>query len=121
MSKEKTSILDITPVLENDVTINTGKDGVYTLSFPAIRRHSLLHFMSRWSKYKYMELDNYGTEVIKQIDGTRTVEEIIHNLSSSFIGQEDFAARIIMFISGLKQHGALKYVIPHKKKTIPQQ
>lgn len=120
MSKEKTSILDITPVLEDDVIIIEGKDGAYTLSFPSIRKHSLLRFLSKWSKRKYMELDTNGTEVVKQIDGIRTVERIINNLSESFAGQEEYAARIIMFISGLRKHGALKYIIYQSNDELQQ-
>lgn len=116
MGKEKTSILDVVPVLEKDVKITIGEEGVYTLSFPALREGSILSFMRRFSKNKFMELDQQGTEVVKQIDGKRNVEEIIRNLSDYFEHKDDYAARIVMFISGLKANGAIKYTVPTRKE-----
>lgn len=114
MVKEKINILDVIPVIENDVKITIGKEGTYILSFPALRNRKLPKFISRFIKNKHLELDEKGTEVIKLIDGKLKIEEIIQTLSVYFECKNEYAARIIMFISGLKAQGAIKYIIKGK-------
>lgn len=111
MDTYKTNILDVIPALHEDVFINKGKEGEYTLSFPALRNKGFLGFLSRWSKTKHIELDKTGSEVIRQIDGKRNIEEIIKNMSGYFECKDNYAERIIMFISGLRAQGAIKYMI----------
>lgn len=114
MKSNKTNILDVIPVIYDDVIINKGKEGEYTLSFPSLRNRGILGFASKWSKKKYLELDKTGSEVFRHIDGKRNIEEIIRSLSGYFKHTDDYAARIIMFISGLKSQGAVKYIISDK-------
>lgn len=114
MNTEKTNILDVIPVLHEDVTINQGKEGEITLSFPSLRNNGVLGFLSKWSKRKYIELDKTGSEVIRQIDGKRNIEEIIKNLSGYFEYKDNYAERIVMFISGLRAQGAIKYMVADK-------
>lgn len=118
MSKDKINILDVIPVIYEDVIMKEEKEGEITLSFPSLRNSGLLGFLGRWSKRKYIELDRTGTEVIRQIDGKRRMEDIIRALSGYFEHKDDYAARIIMFISGLKSQGAIKYIISDKKKSM---
>lgn len=114
MVTEKTNILDVIPALHEDVNVNKGKEGELTLSFPALRKKGFWGFISKWSKTKHIELDMTGSEVVKQIDGKRNIEEIIAAMSAYFECKDNYAERIIMFISGLKAQGAIKYMAAHK-------
>lgn len=116
MDTEKTNILDVIPALREDVTINQGKEGEITLSFPALRNNGFLGFLSKWSKKKYIELDKTGSEVIKHIDGKKKLEEIIKNLSGYFEYKDNYAERIVMFVSGLRAQGAIKYMVADKNR-----
>lgn len=98
--KEKVSILDTVPVVCPDVTTRHHEE-IAEISFPSLRNARLQKVFGRLCRKSYATFDMHGTFVWGLIDGQRTVEEIIHLSAAHFEGEEDYARRIVTFISSL--------------------
>lgn len=111
-SKDKVNILDVIPLRKDNISTSIAEDGKVTLG--------ILRFKSKWiNKYFmpksisseiYVQLDMYGSEVWKMLDGKRSISEIIEVVQLVFPNEDGLDERIITYLYRLKHDKLIDFV-----------
>lgn len=112
MAKGKTNLLDVIPFASEHLT--TIKEGdLSVVTFPRFPNTFLQKLFARYAKSEqiHIRFDRYGSAVWDAIDGKRSVKEICEELSELFASEEDYEARILLFVTQLREKGFIKYKI----------
>lgn len=113
VKKEKTNLLDVIPFRRSHIT--TGLEGdCIVIAFPRFR----FKWMRRWLLPKgmspdiHVRLEEHGTAVFEQIDGQRTVREIIEKLAVHFHGEANYESRVTTYLYQLQKDRFIGFRLP---------
>ncbi len=110
-ASDKINILNVVPCLRDHISLYIKEDNKARLGIRRFKNkwfHE--HFMlKRLPREISVNFDAYGTEVLKLIDGVRTVQSIV----ADFPDKEtpDYEERIIRFIRQLEKDKLIDYLI----------
>lgn len=113
ISTAKVNLLDVIPVRNR--RIKTLWKGEYiVLAFPRFKHRWMERYLlpKRLSPDIHVTLEERGTAVWQQIDGVRTVDEIIMALAGHFEGEEDYASRVAVYLMQLQKDGFISFKMP---------
>lgn len=102
----KVSLLDAVPVRCGHITTEWEGECV-VLAYPRFKYEWMRRFLlpKGMSPDIRVTLEEHGTAVWNQIDGQRTVQEIISRLAGHFEGVEDYTSRITTYVMQLRKDG----------------
>lgn len=106
MSDDRNDILKMVPVVNNHIGTIFNDNNLITITYPRYTKNWQIRFLlpkGRKNEIK-LDFDANGSAVWKQIDGKRTVGEILSNLQEIASNQEQFSNRVIIFLQSLVQN-----------------
>lgn len=107
----KTSLLDTVPVHSTKVWTEQAPDGCLVLVYHRFPHAWIRKLLGRWlSPQIRVPLEQFGSEVWGMIDGKRTTEEVIREVSLLHPEEEHFPQRLAMYISRLHQDGFINLI-----------
>lgn len=106
---EKVSLLDAIPVRCSHITTEWEGDCA-VIAFPRFKYEWMRRILlpKRMSPDIHVRLEEHGTAVWNQIDGQRTVKQIISQLAEHFHPEENYASRVTTYIMQLQKDGFIK-------------
>lgn len=108
-TKEKVNLLDVVPVQCGHITTEwEGEKAI--LAFPRFKYEWMRRFLlpKGMSPDIHVTLEEHGTAVWRLIDGQRTVQEIISQLTEYFPDEKDYPPRIATYIMQLEKDGFIQ-------------
>ena len=104
--EERVSLLDTVPVHASHVWTEVGEDGCLTLAYNRFPKPWMAKVFARWyDPVIHVPLEQFGSEIWQLIDGKRTAEEVIRQVSLSHPDEENLPQRIALYLSKLHQDG----------------
>lgn len=111
--KDKISLLDAIPTHAPHVWTEQAPDGCLVLVYQRFPKEWLAKLFSRWySPLIHVPLEQFGSEVWQLMDGVRTTEEVIHEVSMRHPDEEYFPQRLALYISRLHLDGFIELRAP---------
>lgn len=102
----RVSLLDTVPQHASHILTESEADGLVTLSYQRFPYAWITKLLSKWySPRIHVPLERIGSAVWLQIDGKRTAEEVIREVSKQFAEEENLPQRIAIYMSKLHQDG----------------
>ncbi len=99
--KVKIDIRETIPVHRSHIVTEQGEDGCLVLAYPRFPYRWLNKLFPMLSTFIHVPLEKYGSEIWKQIDGQRSVEEIAVCIASLFPDEKDIKNRAVAYIQQL--------------------
>ena len=105
--KQTINWLDMVPVVKKNIGTKFNNEGLAAIVIPRFNKAWMVKlFLPKNKKNEInLQLDANGTAVWKEIDGTKTVRDIIRSLAEVGEGQEQFDNRVVLFIQNLYRNG----------------
>ena len=104
--EERVSLLDTVPVHASHVWTEVGENGCLTLAYNRFPKPWMAKVFARWyDPVIHVPLEHFGSEIWQLIDGKRSAEEVIRQVSLSHPEEENLPQRIALYLSKLHQDG----------------
>ncbi len=99
--------LDVVPVVKEKIGTIVHDDGLISILIPRFNQAWMAKlFLPKNKKNEIrVNFEANGTAVWKQIDGQKTVREILQSLAKTGEGQEKYNDRVILFLQNLYNSG----------------
>lgn len=107
--KVKVNILDIIPFRSPHVETKQEGDKV-VIAFPRFKRRWMALFLPKgMSPVISIALEKHGTAVWLQIDGKKSVREMIEKLAEHFQNEPDYGSRVVAYLYQLQKDRLIKF------------
>ena len=105
--KQTINWLDMVPVVKETIGTKFNDEGLAAIIVLRFNKPWMAKLLLPKNKKNEinLQLDANGTAVWKEIDGTKTVRDIIRSLAEIGKRQEQFDDRVVLFIQNLYQSG----------------
>lgn len=111
MDNEKKALEQV-PVVNESIGTVFNDNGLVTITYPRYKKQWQIKFLLPKKRENVVKLDfdENGSAVWKLIDGKRNVGQILDELQELAQGQEQFAARVMVFLQSLVQNDLIKII-----------
>lgn len=111
-ARDRVNLLDVVPLRSQHVITEQEGDCI-VIAFPRFKYAWMRRFLlpKGMSAHIRVRLEEHGSAVWQQIDGKRTVREIIDSLGDYFAHEENYQSRITTYLMQLQKEGFIRLLL----------